>query len=156
MVEGLLRDIQGQMEVSELARKLEAFSTIPGEPDEAAPLEQAEGSAIDIREDWTPDDEEAYQDKSGRRSHPKKTVSFAEDPVVPAKPAAVKAAVKAASPVSPRQVAVKDRVVERRATRPAEPTSTIMSKHVRESMFRRELRKDAASDQAGGETLSPN
>ena len=152
MVEGLLKDIQAQMDVSELARKLEVFSTIPGEPDEAAPLEQGEGSAVDIREDWAADDEEAYRGKSGRRTHPKKTVSFAEDPVAPAK----QATVKTASPASPRQVVVKDKVVERKATRPAEPASTIMSKHVRESMFRRELRKDAASDQTGGETLSPN
>jgi hypothetical protein len=142
MVTDLLRDVEDEIDVNELTRRLKIFDSMENLANaeaEGSEEPQDAASAIDIREDLTTEDEELFNAY-------KKRVSFTETSAPPKPPVAT-------SPL----LAVKERVVERKPTRPiADPARTATAKQVREQMCRKALRKDASADSGDAEeTLSP-
>lgn len=148
----MLRDVEDELEIFEITKKLELFS--PKDEIEIPEVgENADASAIDIREDWTEEDEALWAQKTGRTAHgksdqkPKKPASFApvEQKLPTPKPATQKV-----------HVAVKERIVERKPSRPTDPMLTSTAKQAKESLFRKTIRKASAEDPDVEETFSPN
>lgn len=147
----MLRDVEDELEIVEITKKLELFS-----PEVESELPEvganADASAIDIREDWTEEDEALWAQKTGRTAHgkpdqkPKKPVSFA--PVEQKQPLPKLVTPKA-------HVAVKERIVERKPSRPTDPMLTSTAKQAKESLFRKTIRKASAEDPDVEETFSP-
>lgn len=157
MVSDLLRDVDDEIDINELTRKLKIFNSmesLASAEDEAAVEPQDETSAIDIREELTADDEQLFNTYKQRKAHKVETkpdtsskkVSFTE-PELPSKPQTITTSL----------LAVKERIVERKTSRSvSDPARTATAKQVREQMLRKVLRKDASEDAGDGEeTLSP-
>lgn len=145
----MLRDVEDELEIFEITKKLQLFS--PTSESELPEISgDADTSAIDIREDWTAEDEALFAQKSERRAHikteqPRRQVTFS--PMEPKKPA----------PRAPKpHVAVKEHIVERKPSRPIDPMLTTTSKQAKESLFRKSIRKANAEDPYAEETFSPN
>lgn len=144
-----MKDVEDELEIFEITKKLQLFS--PAEEDLLPEVsDTADASAIDIREEWTEEDEALFQQKMGRKAHdktehkPKKHVSFT--PVEAKQP----------SPTPPKtHVAVKERIVERKTSRPIDPMLTSTAKQAKESLFRKTIRKASAEDPDQEETFSP-
>jgi hypothetical protein len=143
----MLRDVEDELDIFEITKKLQLFS--PTSETEVPQLgDDADTSALDIREDWTAEDEALYAQKAGRKAYsrteqPKKQVSF-----IPMEP-------KQSMPRK-SNIAVKELVVERKPSRPSDPMLTATSKQAKESLFRKSLRKANAEDPDVEETFLPN
>lgn len=175
MVGDLLRDVDDEIEINELTRKLKIFDSMENlkatpEAEEEPVPDGAETAAVDIREDLTEDDLATFEAHQQRRAHaapekkqagPAKTVSFKDDTEIRPKSKEVKPLPNETrpnpiKPTSPAVGAVKERVVERKPKRTViDPSTAATAKQVREQMFRRALRKDATEDGEAKETLSP-
>lgn len=154
VIQGLLQEVEDELEIREISRKLDIFTTIEDEEEQDNDDEPSEkGAAVDIREDWTDEDAAAFEIKKGRVAHEANlgtkhamsspsTVHYVKEQRV-----ATSAAVK---PI------VKERIVERQTSRKvADPSVTATQNQVKESLFRRALRKDNVSGPTEEPTMAP-
>jgi hypothetical protein len=141
MVDQLLTSLEDEIEIKGLTQKLKLFDT----KDEGETSNWDDETAVDIREEWSAEDEVAFASKG--KAH------------VPVKATPITAKSQVQQPAQPKKpviTAIKEKVVERKPSRPKDPMATALPKQARESMFRKQMRKDAASsDQNPNETLSP-
>jgi len=154
VIADLLRDVDDEIDIYELTKKLKIFDIM--EKEEAAISEQAlavdDESALDIREDWTPEDEQLFVQKNGRSAH--FAAPVLKGPVMKNRAVEPKKVVKPPTK-APLLTAVKERIVERKSSKPVDPSVTATTRHIKESLFRKTLLRDAGSKDEHNETFAP-
>jgi hypothetical protein len=123
-------------------------------------LDDEEGTAVDIREEWTEEDEAFFLSKVG----PSKAAACGDASTIPkaaSRPQLpddlLRSAERSAKPADSGPV--KSKIVERapRKQPTIDPSQVIIGKQVKESLFKRRLRNSHEGDDGSGEkeTLAP-
>lgn len=155
MIDDLIQEVDDEQEILEITKKLEIYANIEHDVEEeeaALDAEESEQTAVDIREEWTEEDEVLAIQKKGRLAYEKSlNIAKPETAQVQAPPEKKQPAVPLA------HVAVKERIVERKTSRPKDPMLTATVKQARESLFKQALRRSEKEeeDADSAETFAP-